>query len=84
MRARPLVLLLLFAIAAIAPSGVVAHAELQETVPAEDSTAVGAPTDVSATASGTDVILPIVAALDAVAIVGLYLLTRRRRTSPPT
>ena len=39
--------------------------------------------DASQTASGTDVILPIVAALAAVAIVGLYLLTRRGRTTPP-
>jgi methionine-rich copper-binding protein CopC len=205
MRARPLVLLLLLAIAAIAPGGVAAHAELEETVPAADSSVEGVPTEVSAafsealledgsslslrdaegtevaegsidpdaperlviedlpdlapgeyearwaaatddghlergtwtftvaaatapshsptptpsaapsatatptaapspspsaspsvapspspsggdasqTASGTDVLLPIVAALAAVAIVGLYLLTRRGRTTPP-
>jgi methionine-rich copper-binding protein CopC len=39
--------------------------------------------DASQSASGSDVILPIVAALAAVAIVGLYLLTRRGRTTPP-
>ena len=50
-RARPLLLLLLLGIAAIAPGGVAAHAELEETLPAADATVEGSPTEVSATFS---------------------------------
>ena len=53
MRALPLLLLLLLGAAAVAPVGVAAHAELEETVPAADATVEGSPTEVSATFSET-------------------------------